>query len=118
MVVEQLPRIQPKTLLHLRNDLVRTSAHAEIVDVAAAEHRGERRADIAHLQPELGGLVAVDDHVVLRIVDLEIAIEKDEISAALRLLKKLLRDIVETLERFGGADHELYRQSDASRQRR
>ena len=118
MIVEQLVRIEPETLLYLRDDLIGAPAHAEIVDIAAAEHGGERAADVAHLQAELRGLVAVDHDVGLRIVDFQIAIEEDEIAALLRLLQKVLRNLVKPLERLGGADHELNRQADASRQRR
>ncbi len=118
VVVEQLLRVQPVALLHLRDDLVGAPAHAEIVDVAAAQHGGKRAADVAHLEPELRGLVAVDGHVDLRIVELEIAVEKDEHAALQRVLQELLGDVVEALERLGGADDELHRQADAARQRR
>jgi hypothetical protein len=60
---------------------------------------------------KLRGLVAIDHDVGLRIVDLEIAIEKDERAALLRLAQKIPRDIVQALERLGGADHELNRQT-------
>jgi hypothetical protein len=60
---------------------------------------------------KLRGLVAIDHDVGLRIVDLEIAIEKDERAALLRLAQKIPRDIVQALERLAGADHELNRQT-------
>jgi hypothetical protein len=49
---------------------------------------------------KLRGLVAIDHDVGLRIVDLEIAIEKDERAALLRLAQKIPRDIVQALERL------------------
>ena len=67
----------------------------EIVDIAAAEHGGERVADVAHLQADLRRLVAVDGDVGLRLVDLEIAVEEDEIAACLRLAQEFLRDVVQ-----------------------
>ena len=85
VVVEQLVRVEAETLLHLRNDLVGAAAHAEIIDVAAAQHGGERAADVAHLQAELRRLVAVDHDVGLRLVDLQVAVEEDELAARLRL---------------------------------
>ena len=118
VVVEQLLRIEAEALLHLRDDLIGASAHAEIVDVGAAQHGGERAADVAHLQAELRSLVAVDQDVGLRIVDFQIAIQEDEQAALLRLAQKLLSNVVQALERLGRADHELNRQSDAARQRR
>ena len=111
-------RIEPVTLLHLGNDLVGTAADAEIIDVAAAQHGGERSADVAHLQAELRRLVAIDGDVGLRIVDLQVAVEEDEHAAVQRLLQELLRHVVQSRERIGGGDHELHRQADAARQRR
>ena len=80
--------------------------------------RRERAADVAHLQAELRGLVAIDGDVGLRIVDFQVAIEEDEHAALQRLLQKLLRDVVQPLERLGGDDDELNRQADAAGQRR
>ena len=83
VVVEQLIGVEPVALLHLRDHLVGAAVEAEVIDVAAAQHPGQRAADVAHLQAELRGLVAVDLDGRLRLVDLQIGVEEDE-HAALR----------------------------------
>ena len=52
VVVEHLRRVEAVDLQHLRDDLVRAPGDREIVDVAAAERRAERRADVLLREPE------------------------------------------------------------------
>ena len=118
VIVEQLLRIEPEALRHLRDYLVGASAHAEVVDIAAAEQRRKRPANVAHLEAKLCGLVAIDRHVGLRIIELQVAIEEDEHPALHCLLQELLGDVVQTRERIGGDDHELDRQAEAAGKRR
>ena len=118
MVVQQLVGVEPVALLHLGDHLVGTPVEAEVVHVAAAQHRGQRAADIAHLQAEQGGLAAIDLHHRLRLVDLQIGVEEHEQSARPRVLQELLRHVIQVRERIGAADDELDRQALSARQRR
>ena len=86
-------------LLDLRDHLVGAAVEREVVDVAAAQHRAQRGADVAHLEAELRGLVAIDHDRGLRRVDLEIGVEEDEAAGGERLLQELLRHVVQRLER-------------------
>ena len=115
IVVPELLGVEPFTLHHLRDHLVRAAGKAEIVDIAAAQHRPQRAAHVAHGQAELGGLVAVDLDGDLRLVDLEVGIQEDEDAARMGLSQKRLGHIVQPLKGFGGADHELHRQPAAAR---
>ena len=101
-------------LLDLRDHLVGAAVEREIVDVAAAQHRAQRAADVAHLQAELGRLVAVDHDRGLRRVDLEVGVQEDEAAGGECLLQELLRHLVQRLERPGRVDDELDRQAGAS----
>src|SRR6185312_7955172 len=107
----------PRGLLDLRDHLIRTAAEAEIIDVAAAERRGERAADIAHLPAELRRLVALDLHRALRLVEAQIGVDEQEIAARLRFLEEILRNGIELLERLRRLDDELDRQAESARQR-
>ena len=118
VIVEDLVDVLPRTLLDLRDHLVGAAVEREVVDVAAAQHRAQRGADVAHLEAELRGLVAIDHDRGLRRVDLEIGVEEDEAAGGERLLQELLRHVVQRLERAGRVDHELDRQAGRAGQRR
>ena len=87
---------------------------AEVVDVAAAQHGGERAADVAHRQAELRrpcrdrSRPSTCGWSILRSVS-----TKKNMPLVVRFLQELLRDLVQRLERLGRADDELHRQADA-----
>ena len=118
VIVQQLVGVEARALLDLRDHLVRPAVEAEIVDVAAAQHRRQRRADIAHLEAELRGLVAVDHDRRLRLVDLEVGVHEDEHAARIGFLQEVLRHLVQRTEGAGRVDDELDRQTDGAGQRR
>ena len=109
MVVHQLIRGKPFTLLDLWNHFVGAAGHTEIVDIAAAEHGSHRRADILHSQSHLGQLVAVHLQHGLRLVDFEVGIHVHEQSAGMRLFQKGLRNFIESGKGIGRADDKLHR---------
>ena len=96
-------------MLHLRNDLVGSSGETEVVHIPAAQHRTQGAADIAHFQAEQCGLVAVDLHDGLWLVELQVGIEEYEQPAGPCILKKPLRHVVQTRKWIGRTDDELDR---------
>ena len=64
------------------------------------------------------GFLTIDGDRHLRLVDLEIGVEEDEIPGLERLSEEFAGDDVELLGRIGGGDHELDRQAVRARQRR
>ena len=109
VVIQQLVRVQAIALLHLWDHHVGAPGQAEVVDVAAAEHRGQGIADVLHVQSEQCGLVAVDLHRGLGQVDAQVRVQEHEHAALLGLGQEILRYLVQTPERLGGADDELDR---------
>src|ERR1700724_3759524 len=71
-IVEQLTYVQPRQSFDLRNDLVRSGVHAEVIDIVAAEQRSKRGAHLSHGQPELRRLITVDLNHRLRQIEPEI----------------------------------------------
>ncbi len=78
VIVHQLIGRESFTLFDLRNHFVGAAGHAEIVDIAAAEHGSHRSADILHRQSHLRQFVAVHLQHGLRLVDFEIGIHVHE----------------------------------------
>ena len=115
MIVEHLIGIEPVALRDLGDHLVGAAVETEIVDVAAAQQRAERAADIAQLESELRGLCPIDYHRGLRLVDLQVVIEEDELSALQCLGGECPGNVIEPFERIGGLDHELDRQAGRTR---
>ena len=98
-------------MLDLWNHFVGAAGHAEIVDIAAAEHGSHRSADILHRQAHLRQLVTVHLQHGLRLVDFEIGIYVHEQSAGSRFFQKCLRNFIEPGEGIGRADDKLHRQT-------
>src|SRR5262249_53394760 len=101
VVVEQLLGIETISLLDLRDHLVGAPRQAEIVDVAAPQHGGQATANIAHLEAQLRGLVAIDGDHRLGQVKLEVGIEENEHAALGCRIEELAGDVVEPLEGLG-----------------
>ena len=68
--VFELARIEPLGALDLRNDFVAAPCDVEAIDEVAADHRAEIRADLLHVEPELGHLVTIEHDLGLRLIDL------------------------------------------------
>ena len=115
-IVQQLIHVQARQPLNLRNDLVGSRVHAEVIDVVAAEQRPQRIADLGHAQTELRGLVAVDLDHGLRQVESQVGIEEDEHAALGGRGEEFVRNLVEACRRLGRGDRELDGQAERSRQ--
>ncbi len=109
IVIRELVGVQPVLLPYLRHHFVGATRHAEIVHVAAAEHRREGIPDIAHVKPHLRDLVTIDLNIRLRLVILQIGVEKHKHAGLQRIPQKGLRDTVQGIERLRTADGELNR---------
>ncbi len=118
IIVVEVGDIQARFPLHLRNNLVGAAGEVEIIHVAAAQCLSQHGAHLRHVQPQRRGLVAVDDHGGLRLVEFKVAIQIHELAALERLLQQLLRERVELCEGIGGLDHELHREALGAGQRR
>jgi hypothetical protein len=118
VIVEKLILIEPIALFHLWDDLVGAAVEIEIIGVGAPEHRSERAAHVIHLETELRRFLTIDDDGNLRLVDLEIGVEKDEVSGLERPGEEFASYDVELLGRIRGGDDELDRQAVRARQRR
>ena len=72
---------QAELARRLRNDLVAAAIEIEEVDVVAAEHGRERRADVGHVDADAVRLVGVDLELVLRRIELEVDVGEEEEAA-------------------------------------
>ena len=61
--------------VELDDDVILLAADLEARDLASAQHGFERAADHRDVEPEIGDPVAVDLHVDLRLVELEVGID-------------------------------------------
>ena len=86
IVVVQLLGIEPISLLNLWNHLVGTIIKTEIIDIVSSEHGGKDFSYILHRKTELGSQIPVYDNLGLRQVIFQVAVEKHEHAAFLRLL--------------------------------
>ena len=77
---------QPLGAHHLRNDLVAASLDAEPVDVVGAEQRRQIAAGLAQIDALRAQLVAIEDDLRLRLIELQIGVGEDEQAARERLL--------------------------------
>ena len=118
VVVQHLLRIEAVGLQYLRDHPVRAPGDREVVDVAAAQRRTQRGADVGLGQAQRGDHVAVEVHRGLRLVHLQVGVDEVELAAGLGLGQHRAGDLVEVGERFGGGDHHLDRQALRARQRR
>jgi len=71
--------------------------NAEAVHVIAAEQRRQVAAGLGQIDALGAQLVAVEDDLHLRLVELQIRVREHEEAAAERLLNQLLREVNETL---------------------
>ena len=76
--VAELIRGQPRRALHLRNDFVAASLNAEAVHVVASEQRRQVASGLAEIHSLRSELVAIEDHLGLRLIELEIRIGENE----------------------------------------
>ena len=102
---------QPLRALDLRNDLVAPALDAEAVDVVAAEQRRQIRAGLAEVDALRAELVAIEDDLGLRLVELQVGVGEDEQPAGERLLHQLAGEIAELLRLGRRGDHEVDRES-------
>ena len=84
----------------LRDHLVAAALDAEPVDVVSAEHRREIQTGLAQIDPLGAKLVAVEDHLGLRLVELQIRVGEDEQTTGERLLHELIGELAQ-LARLG-----------------
>ena len=111
LVARQPVGRQAEFARRLRDDLVAAAVEIEAVDVIAAEDRRQRRADVLHVDADAVGLVEVDLELILRRVELQIAVGEQEQAALARRLLHFGGDLGERLEVAGRADDELHRRA-------
>ena len=95
MDVRKLVGSQPILALHLRDHLVAAALDAEAVHVVAAEHRRQIAARLAEIDALRSELVAIEDHLRLRLVELQVRVGEDEHAARERLLHELPGELLE-----------------------
>ena len=95
--VLELVGIEPVDALDLRDHLVAAAGDVEAVDEIAAEHRTDVGADLLQVETEVGDLVAVDDELGLRLVDLDVDDRREGEHAALHRLRLELLGELEDL---------------------
>ena len=91
--LRQLIGRQPLRALDLRNDLVAPALDAEPVDVVPAEQRRKIRAGLPQVDALRAKLVAIEDDLGLRLVELQIGVGEDEQPARERLLHELAGEL-------------------------
>src|SRR3989454_3573676 len=104
--------------LHLRDDLVAAPLDAEAIDIVAAEERGQVRPGLAHVDTQRTHLVAVEDDLRLRLIELDVGVRVHEEAARVRLPDQLAGQLGDLRRLARGADDELDRKALAARQRR
>jgi hypothetical protein len=88
---------QPLGALHLGNDFVAASLDAEPVHVVAAEKGREIPPGLPEVDTLRPQLVAVEDHLRLRLVELQVGVGEHEHPAGKRLLHQLLGELAQPL---------------------
>ena len=95
--LRELVRRQALAALDLRDHLVAAALDAEAVDVVAAQHRREVAAGLAQVDALRAHLVAVEDDLGLRLVELQVGVREDEQAARERLPHELVGELAELL---------------------
>ena len=112
VVVHELVRSEPFALLHLRDHLVGTAGHAEVVDIAPAQHGGQRsRRHPPWSGPSAPALSRSNSSMVCGLSILRSVSTIHEHAACMGLFHKGLGNLIEPLEGVGGADDKLHRQA-------
>ena len=115
--VFQLIRGEALAALHLGDHLVASPLDAEAVDVIPAQEGGQVAPGLAHLDSLGAHLVAVEDHLGLRLVELHVRVGVHEEPALECLPHELVRERHQ-LGRLGGrGDHEIHGKVSAARKR-
>ena len=96
-ICDELIGRQPLRALDLRNDLVAPALDAEAVDVVAAEQRRQILAGLAQIDALRAELVAIEDDLGLRLIELQVGVGEDEQAARERLLHELVRELAKLL---------------------
>jgi len=109
---------EPLGPLDLRDDLVAPPLDAEAVDVVAAEQGREVLSRLAQVDPLRAHLVAVEDDLRLRLVELQVRVGEHEEPALVGLLDELAGDLAELRRLRRRGDHEVDGEVAAPRQRR
>ena len=116
--LRQLIGRQALGALDLRNHLVAPALDAEPVDVVAAEQRRQILAGLAQVDALRAQLVAIEDDLRLRLVELQVGVGEDEQPARERLLHELAGKLAELLRLGRRGDHEVDGEVSAAGQRR
>ena len=101
---------QPLAALELRDHLVAAPLDAEAVDVVPAQEGREVPPDPAQVDSLRAQLVAVEDHLGLGLVELEVGVREEEEPAGEGLPHQRVRDLDQPLRLRGGRDHEVHRE--------
>ena len=113
--LRELIRRQPLGALDLRDHLVAAPLDAEPVDVVAAEQRREIAAGLAQVDALRAQLVAIEDDLGLRLVELQVGVGEHEQAARERLLHELFGELAQLLRLGRRGDHEIDREVAAAR---
>ena len=113
--VLELVRRQALAALDLRDDLVAAPLDAEAVDVVAAEQRREVAARLAQVDALRAHLVAVEDDLGLRLVELQVGVGEHEEAARERLPTSWLANSASCCGLGGRGDDEVDREVAAAR---
>ena len=117
--VLELVRVQPVDPLDLRDHLVTAAGDVEAVDEITAHHRSDVGTDLLQIEAQVGHLVAVDNDLGLRLIDLDVDDRRKGKHAALHGLELNLLGKLQDLICLGrGGQDELHRKLAAARQRR
>ena len=116
--LRELVGCQTVSPLDLRNHLVASPLDAEPIYVVAAEKRREIQTRLAQLHALRSQLVAIEDDLRLRLIELQIGIGVDEEAARERLLHQLPGDVSKLLRLRRRRDHQIHREVSASGKRR
>ncbi len=104
--------------LDLRNDFVASALNAEPVDIVSAQQGGQILSGLAQVNSLRAQLVAIEDDLGLRLVELQVGVGVDEQTAGESLPHQLLGEVEQLLRLARRGDYEINREISAAGQRR
>lgn len=107
----ELLRREPRATLDLRNDLVAAPLDVEAIDEVTAERRTDIAADLLHRQAHRTDLVAIEDDLRLRLIDVHVDDRREREVPRLRpVLCELLCELQDLCVARGRSDDDLDRE--------